>query len=54
VLFYSWYNDDYPVQVQACQGIALNYYYTGNMHKARHYHERAIRGKAENQTSVVY
>lgn len=54
MLFYSWYNDDYPVEVQACQGIALNYYYAGNMHKARQYHERAIRGKAENQTSVVY
>lgn len=41
------------MEIEAYQGIALNYFYSGNLKKARYYHDRAIRGKSENDQSLV-
>ena len=38
LLYYSWYFNNFKMEMQACQGIALQYFYLGNLEKANHYH----------------
>lgn len=47
-MFLAWYHDNFRLECEAYQGLALNYFYQGNISKARYYHDRAIRGKSEN------
>jgi tetratricopeptide (TPR) repeat protein len=53
VLYYSWYYSRFKVEMKACQGIAMQYFYLGQLQKAKHYHTRSIRGKSENDSSIV-
>ena len=39
--------------MEAYDGIALSYFYLGSIKKAKHYHDRALRGKSENEHSVI-
>jgi hypothetical protein len=53
MMFLSWFFNNFTIEIEAYQGIALNYFYLGQLKKARYYHERALRGKSENDTSLV-
>lgn len=53
MLYLAWYHDNYVAEMQAYQGISLNYFYLGQLKKAKHYNERVLRGKSENQNSIV-
>jgi len=53
MMYLTWYFEKYMLEIEAYQGIALNYFYIGNIKKAKHYHDRAIRGKSENENSIV-
>lgn len=53
MLYFAWYHDNYLFEMQAYQGISLNYYYLGQIKKATHYNERVLRGKSENENSIV-
>ena len=53
MMYLSWFYDDFKMENESYQGIALNYFYLGSLKKAKYYHERAIRGKSENDDSLV-
>lgn len=53
MMYLSWYFNEYMLECEAFQGIALSYFYLGNIKKAKYYHDRAMRGKSENDTSLV-
>ena len=53
MLYLAWYLDNYKWEILAYEGIACQYFYLGDHQKAEHYKERVMRGKSENQTSVV-
>jgi len=37
----------------AYDSLGIEYYYMGEIEKSRYYHERMIRGKMENSTSIA-
>jgi hypothetical protein len=53
MMFLSWYYSEYALECEAYQGLALNHFYLGCIKKAKYYHERALRGKSENDNSMV-
>lgn len=53
MLYLAWYHDNYVAEIQAYQGISLNYFYLGQLKKAKHYIDRVLRGKSENAQSIV-
>lgn len=53
MLYLAWYHENYVAELQAYQGISLSYFYLGQLKKATHYHERVLRGKSENSSSIV-
>ena len=40
-------------EILACDNLALEYYYMGDLEKASHFNDRMIRGKIESDQSVV-
>ena len=38
---------NFDIEMLAYENIGLQYYYMGNLEKAKHYHDRAMRGKYE-------
>lgn len=53
MMYLSWYFDNFMLEMESYQGTALNYFYLGSIKKAKFYHDRAIRGKSENENSLV-
>lgn len=41
------------MEMQAYDCLSVDYYYSGNLEKSKYYHERMVRGKVENDTSIM-
>ena len=49
----SWEQNDERAEIDACAQLALSYFYLGDMEKAEHFNDRMMRGKHENNDSVI-
>eukprot|EP00347_Sterkiella_histriomuscorum_P003567 403363794 len=49
----AWEQKDERAEVAACDQLALTYYYIGDMEKGLHFNDRMMRGKLENNQSVI-
>ncbi len=41
------------MEVNAYDNLSIDYFYVGELQKAHYYHDRMMRGKTENNTSIV-
>ena len=49
----SWQEKDAAMELQAYDSLSVDYYYLGALEKSRYYHDRSVRGKLENDLSVI-
>jgi tetratricopeptide (TPR) repeat protein len=49
----SWQEGDIAMEMQAYDCLSVEYYYLGELGKSRYYHDRIIRGKVENDHSII-
>ncbi|CDW91345.1 histidine acid phosphatase family protein [Stylonychia lemnae] len=49
----SWEQNDERSEISACDQLAVTYFYLGDMEKAHHFNDRMMRGKLENDLSVI-
>jgi hypothetical protein len=49
----AWQEKDTAMEVQAYDNLSVEYFYLGEITKANYYHERKMRGKIENDKSIV-
>jgi hypothetical protein len=52
MLYFAWYYEKFGLEIESYQAMALNYFYLGDLKKARYYHLRFLRGKTENGNSL--
>ena len=49
----SWVENDKPGEMKSYQNLAIDYFYFGDMKKAEFYYDRYLRGKTENDNSII-
>jgi hypothetical protein len=49
----AWLEKDITMEMLAYEALSYDYYYVGDLSKSSYYHERMIRGKVENDLSIV-
>ena len=49
----AWQEKDTDMEVQAYDNLSIDYYYSGEIAKANYYNDRIMRGKTENDKSIV-
>jgi hypothetical protein len=49
----SWESNNYEGELAAYEFLGVQYYYQGNMERAKFFHERALKGLTEAKTSSM-
>ncbi|CDW80099.1 histidine acid phosphatase family protein [Stylonychia lemnae] len=49
----AWQEGDTQVEVNAYDNLSIDYFYLGELAKSNYYHDRIMRGKTENNKSIV-
>lgn len=49
----AWEQEDDKSEVTACDHLSLEYYYLGDLEKSNHFNDRMMRGKLEDDISVI-
>lgn len=49
----AWQEQDTAMEMTAYDNLAIDYFYLGQLSKSKYYHERTMRGKMENDKSIV-
>lgn len=49
----AWMERDTTLEAKAYEELAVDYFYLGEIGKSEYYHERFMRGKTENDTSIA-
>ena len=47
----AWELNDMEAEMRSYDNLAIEYYYIGNINKAKLYHDRVLRGRIEQQNS---
>ena len=49
----AWQEGDTTMEVTAYDNLSVDYFYLGELTKSNYYHDRIMRGKTENNRSIV-
>ena len=49
----AWQEGDIAMEMQSYDNLSMDYFYLGELQKSKYYHDRMIRGKVENDHSII-
>ena len=49
----AWHEGNIAMEMQAYDCLSVDYFYSGQMGKSKYYHDRMVRGKVENNQSIM-
>ena len=49
----AWELNDEEAELRSYDNLSIEYYYIGNIKKAKLYHERVLHGRVENKSSMA-
>jgi hypothetical protein len=49
----AWQEGNQEMELKAYDLVSVDYYYLGDLEKSKYYHDRYIRGKSENDHSIM-
>ena len=53
MMILSWVEKETTLEAKAYEELSVDYFYLGEIGKSEYYHERFMRGKTENDTSIA-